>query len=77
MQHNTNNTLTTTEYPQESKRQIPLSERPGFIALPSDPSVKLTEAQLNDLFPPANRVQFIRDLARIAQQRAAKSEGVA
>ena len=55
--------------PDTTRRQIPLSEQPGFIPLPSDPSVKLTREQLNALFA-GDQLGVCREILAIGKRRA-------
>jgi len=53
----------------QSKTWRPLSEQPGFIPLPSDPSVKLTREQLNALFA-GDQLGVCREILAIGKRRA-------
>jgi hypothetical protein len=38
-----------------------------FLALPDDPLIRLSEEQLDTLFPVKNRAVFVRELVRLAK----------
>lgn len=60
--------LPALEQAIEYKTQRTLSQTEGFIALPPDVAVRLTESQLRALFA-GDRKGFARELAIIAQKQ--------
>lgn len=67
----------TTEY----KRQVPLSQTEGFIALPSDAAVRLTAAQLlalaGGLENRRDALSALREIAKIVQSNAGGNDEIA
>lgn len=45
-----------------------------FVPLPSDPSIPLTQEQLDALFPPANRALFIQEMLKCRKQANAMND---
>jgi hypothetical protein len=59
-----------TTTPDIHEKQLPLSQRDGFVPLPSDPAIRLTPEQLDSLFR-GDKQAFIRDVLRLSAERQA------